>query len=218
VLSAMSGRYLGPLLNRRTEPVDKAVITELFRRRQLMLLTVLAVPLAMFAELTLTLLFSSRFTAAGPWLPTFLVWQLVTLQVAIQVQLFFALDDLKPVATIAIAGNAVAIALCFAAVPRFGLTGAAAALLAGALLMNAAGAHRLRRHHGIASQRESRLLTTYVVLSLLIMPYLLRLLDPAGAAAALRIGVCTALVSGLWLFLDNGERHQLTSRLRRRAA
>ena len=147
-----------------------------------MLLTVMAVPLAMFAELTLTLLFSSRFTAGGPWLPTFLVWQLVTLQVAIQIQLFFALDDLKPVATIAIAGNALAIALCFAAVPTFGLTGAAAALLAGALLMNVAGARHLRRRHGISPQRSSRLLTTYVVLILIVTPYLLRAARPGGLA------------------------------------
>jgi O-antigen/teichoic acid export membrane protein len=216
VLAAMNGRYLGPVLNRRGQTTNRAVVVELFRKRQLMLLTVMAIPLVLFAEVVVALLFSREFTPAAAWLPAFLVWQLLVLQGGIQQQLLFALDELQPLMLIAIAGHGLATLLCFVLIPRYGLSGAAAAMLSGTVLMNVLGAQRLQRRHGIHPNRTSLLLIAYVVTALLGAPYVLRAFGDASGIAV-RLLLCAVLIAGLWLFLGADDKAGLKALARPRA-
>lgn len=212
VLMAMNSRYLGPLLNRPSESSTKAHLTELFRRRQLMLLTVMAVPLVLFADIALALMFSRQFVGAAVWLPLFLVWQLLIVQANVQQQLLFALDDLWSLGAVTVTGHAISGILCFVLVPPFGLTGAAAAMLSGGLVMLVLGAGRLRHRHAYAMHGSFLWLASYIVAALLGAPYALGILGPGWNTGGVRLVLCLGLIAGLWFFLDDGEKTALRTR------
>jgi O-antigen/teichoic acid export membrane protein len=203
VMIAMAARYLGPQLNRPSTIAEKFATFDMFRRRQLMLLVAMSVPLVLFAKLALIVLFSSKFTIAAAWLPAFLVWQLVIIQTNVQMQLLFALDELWIVTIKSIAGCIASTVLCAALIPHFGVNGAAAAMLVGAILAFALGAERLHRR-GYAMTGSSILLVGYAVAALMIAPYLTQ--NSALDSIPIRIVACLALIAGLWLFLTPEEK------------
>ena len=118
VLVSMAARYLSPVLNRPSSVKEKFALFDAFRRRQLMMLIALAVPLVLFAKIALLLLFSSRFMGAATWLPAFVIWQLLVIQTNVQLQLLFALDELWVVTAKSIAGSVLSRNLMCDAHPR----------------------------------------------------------------------------------------------------
>jgi O-antigen/teichoic acid export membrane protein len=214
VLVAMAARYLSPLLNRPAPLEDKFALANQFRRRQLMILIGLTVPLVLFADIALTIMFSSKFTGAAAWLPVFLIWQLLVIQNNVQLMLLFALDEIWTVAVMSIAGSVVSAILCAVLIPSFGLTGAAAAMMAGAALTMAIATVRLHKH-GYVTGRSSLWLGGYAVVVLLAAPYLLQ---GAGLGLiALKVAACAVLIGGLWFFL-NGEEKAAVMKIGRRSA
>lgn len=215
VMIAMAARYLGPQLNRPSPLAEKFATFDLFRRRQLMLLIAMSVPLVLFAKFALIVLFSSKFVVAAGWLPAFLVWQLVVIQTNVQMQLLFALDELWIVTVKSVAGCIVSTLLCVALIPHFGMSGAAAAMLAGAVVTFALGAHRLRRR-GYVMTGSSILLVGYAVAALMIAPYLAQ--GDVLGSIPLRVIACLVLIGGLWPFLTPDEKVSIRHFGRRSAA
>lgn len=213
VLGAMSSRYLGPVLNRPSAKKEKFAIFDLFRRRQLIMLVGLSVPLVLFAKLVVLIMFSSRFIDAAELVPAFLIWQLLVIQTNVQVQLLFALDDVWTVTITSIAGAAVSALLCLVLIPPFGIEGAAAAMIAGAALTLAIGAVRLRRRHGHLLATSSLLLGCYAAAVLLAAPYAMQV--GMWDAIPLKIGVCLLLIAGLWPYLNEEEKFAIRRLFRR---
>jgi O-antigen/teichoic acid export membrane protein len=205
VLGAMNTQYLGPLLNRRSTEAEKIRLAELFQKRQMMFLALGAAPLVLFPEIALTALFSPRFTPAAAWLPMLLVWTLLNLQGAIQQQLLFSLDDLRPMMIAALVSFVVTATLPFVFVPFYGLTGAVVPMVAGAACGNVLALASLRRH-GYVLPRVLAGLAIYVILGLLTLPVGAAV---AGGAVVARIILAVLFTAGLWLFLDGGERAAL---------
>jgi O-antigen/teichoic acid export membrane protein len=213
VLVAMASRYLLPVLSRAGSLEEKFATFDLFRRRQLMILIALTVPLVLFAKLALIILFSSKFTAAAPWLPAFLIWQLLYIQTNVQLQLLFALDELWIVTIKSVAGCALSALLCVVLIPNYGLSGAAAAMIAGTALTLAIGALRLRRH-GYVMGAPSILLGAYAGVALLVAPYF-----TAGnllQSLAVKLFAAAILIGGLWPFLSAAEKASILQIVRRR--
>jgi O-antigen/teichoic acid export membrane protein len=215
VLVAMAARYLSPLLNQPSSKEEKFALANLFRRRQLMILIALTVPLVLFANIALTIMFSSKFTGAAAWLPAFLIWQLLVIQTNVQLMLLFSLDEIWTVTVMSIAGSALSGLLCVLLIPTFGLSGGAVAMIAGAGLTMTIAAVRLRRH-GYSTGRSSILLGGYAVVVLLAAPYLLE--GEGLAYFAIRVVACGVLVGGLWFFLDHEEKAAILSAGRKRVA
>jgi O-antigen/teichoic acid export membrane protein len=203
VLVAMASRYLGPILNQPAPLPEKFVIFDMFRRRQLIILVALTVPVVLFAKIALLILFSSKFTGAAVWLPAFLIWQLLYIQTNVQLQLLFALDELWIVAIKSVAGCAVSALLCVTLIPTYGLGGGAVAMIAGTAITLAIGAVRLRRH-GYAMAASSLLLGAYAIVALVAAPHFLQ--DGVWASIPLKIAICGVLVAGLWPFLEREEK------------
>ena len=215
VLIAMAARYLSPLLNRPSTRDEKFALANLFRRRQLMILIALTVPLVLFADIVLTIMISSKFTGAAAWLPMFLIWQLLVIQNNVQLLLLFSLDEIWTVTIMAVAGSAASALLCIVLIPGFGLTGGAIAMICGAALTMAIASVRLHRH-GYSTGRSSLLLGTYTVVVLLIAPYLLQ--GEGLPHLALKAIVCAGLIGGLWFFLDGEEKAAMLNIGRRKEA
>jgi O-antigen/teichoic acid export membrane protein len=208
----MASRYLFPLLNRPSSPQEKFVIFDLFRRRQLMVLIALAVPLVLFAKTALLVLFSSSFVGAAPWLSAFLIWQLLAIQTNVQLALLFALDELWIVTVKSIAGAALSALLCVLLIPSYGLSGGAMAMVAGTAVTLVIGAERLRRR-GYVMEISSVLLGGYAVIALLLAPYAMH--TSLWDSIPLKMVACLLLVGGLWPFLDNDEKAAVKRILRR---
>ncbi len=215
VLVAMAARYLSPLLNRPSTKEEKFALANLFRRRQLMILIALTVPLVLFANIALTIMFSSKFTGAAVWLPAFLVWQLLVIQNNVQLMLLFSLDEIWTVTIMSVTGSVASALLCVVLIPASGLTGGAIAMVVGAALTMAIASVRLHRH-GYSTGRSSILLGTYAVVVLLVAPYLLQ--GEGLTNFALKAAVCAVVIGGLWFFLDAEEKGAMLSVTRRRVA
>jgi O-antigen/teichoic acid export membrane protein len=214
VLVSMAARYLLPVLNRPSSLEEKFATFDLFRRRQLMILIALCVPLVLFAKLALVILFSSKFTAAAAWIPAFLIWLLLYIQTNVQLQLLFSLDELWIVTIKSIAGCVVSALLCVVLIPRYGLGGGAVAMIAGAALAFAIGAEKLRRR-GCPVTGSSVLLAGYAVLALLVAPYADQ--GDFWHSLPLKILIGAALIAGLWPFLSGEEKAAIRQLGRRRA-
>jgi O-antigen/teichoic acid export membrane protein len=214
VMVAMASRYLLPVLSRPSPLEEKFATFDLFRRRQLLIMIALTVPLVIFAKVALIILFSSKFIAAAAWLPAFLVWQLLYIQTNVQLQLLFALDELWIVTIKSIAGCVLSALLCVFLIPTYGLSGGAAAMIAGTALTLAIGALRLRRH-GYVIGAPSLLLGAYAVVALLIAPYFAS--GNLVQSIALKLVACTVLIGGLWPFLSAKEKSFILQHARRRA-
>jgi O-antigen/teichoic acid export membrane protein len=186
----------------------------MFRRRQLMILIALSVPLVLFAKVALLVLFSSKFTVAAEWLPAFLIWQLLSIQTNVQLQLLFALDELWIVTIKSIAGCAISALLCALLIPTYGVTGGGIAMIAGTAVTLAIGALRLRRHHYVMSG-SAVLLGAYAVVALLVAPYFAQ--GGLWGSIPLKVLACTVLIGGLWPFLS-AEEKAAVRRLGRRSA
>ena len=213
VLVAMAARYLSPLLNRPSTKEEKFALANLFRRRQLMILIALTLPLVLFADIALTIMFSSKFTGAAAWLPAFLIWQLLVIQNNVQLMLLFSLDEIWTVTIMSIAGSALSALLCVVLIPSFGLTGGALAMIGGAALTMSIASVRLHKH-GYSTGRSSLLLGGYAIVVLLAAPYLLQ--GEGIALFALKAVICAILVGGLWVFLDQDEKAAILTVTRRR--
>lgn len=214
VLVAMASRYLGPLLNRPSSPAERFAIFDAFRRRQLMMLIALSVPLVLFAKVAIVILFSSKFIAAAAWLPAFLIWQLLYIQTNIQLQLLFALDELWIVAVKSVAGCALSALLCALLIPAYGLIGGGVALIAGTALTLAIGALRLRRHDYTVSA-SAVLLGGYAIIALLVAPYFAQ--GSLWGSIPLKLFACAVLIGGLWPFLSSDEKTAIRSAVRQSA-
>jgi threonine/homoserine efflux transporter RhtA len=90
-----------------------------------------------------------------------------------------------------------------ALIPHFGVNGAAAAMLVGAILAFALGAERLHRR-GYVMTGSSILLVGYAVAALMIAPYLTQ--NNALDSIPIKIVACLLLIGGLWLFLTPEEK------------
>ncbi len=144
VLTPMNNLYLTPLVNRALPVHEKARAADDFARRMVLVLLAASLPLVLFPGLTLTLLFSSRFTPCAPALFVFILWQSLYQIVNIYQQLLIGLDDVAFVTWTAASAYAVTAALFPVLIPQSGLTGAALALATGVAIVGIAAATRLR--------------------------------------------------------------------------
>lgn len=140
--------YLTPLMN-RDGPADVKTARAVDFQRQLVIgATLVALPLALFPRLALSLLFSEAFVGAAPYLVFFVLGQLLLLMTGVFQALLIGLDDLRTHLIANISAQAALAILCWFLAPGYGLWGLVTAFLvthAGLLLACLA---RLALRHG----------------------------------------------------------------------
>lgn len=150
VLTAMSGFYLAPALNRAGAATDKIQLAHAFTGRVLALFMLGAAPLSLFPGVVISLLFTSSFQAGAAFVAGFLVWQLLFQAMNVYQQLLIGLNALRYMAFAGAAGLGVAAALSFVMIERAGPGGVSLALIAGAILSGAMMLARLRYQHNMS--------------------------------------------------------------------
>ncbi|PYJ53122.1 MAG: hypothetical protein DME82_14785, partial [Verrucomicrobia bacterium] len=122
----------------KVQSVDK------FLPRLVLLYCLGALPVLLFPELTLRILFSGRFIDAVGILRILLVWQCLFQVASIYQQLLIGLDDVKVYCLITSIGYAGAAALCIWLIGSLGLNAIATAFALSALFIACSAAIRLR--------------------------------------------------------------------------
>lgn len=145
ILSQANTLYLAPLVNRPDPPAERVAVTSEFLR----ILTVLSVlgtlPLVLFPELWIWLLYSAEFTAAADFLAPFVVGEMILLFAAVLLTLLLGFDDLKGHLTIAVSGHGLILLLALLFTPPLGPVGVAYAFIVGNGAMLLAAMVRIRR-------------------------------------------------------------------------
>lgn len=210
VLSPMNGLYLTPILNRDLPRAAKVRAALAFQRRQIVIITLLALPISLFPQVLVSLLYSPAFAPVARVVFLFVLAQCILLLAGVAQALLIGLDDLIHYGLNAVAGYGCLAALAWLLGPRFGLAGIGLAFLGGSLVTFALSYARLARLTGLALPRPVWAALAYALAAVLVAGLLFRAAAPwQPALLAARAAVLVTLAAGLLAFLDASERAAL---------
>ena len=154
VLSPVSQLYLAPNLNRVVPTEVKNESIDRFLPRLVLLYSVAALPVMLFPEFALKILFSDRFIAAANIVRALLIWQCLFQIATVYQQHLIGFDHIRVFAAATLAAYVTAGALSVALTGSLGLNGIAVAFAASALIIigSAAVYFRLRNERGLPKQ------------------------------------------------------------------
>jgi len=208
--------YLSPYVNRAIAGAEKATAVEVFLPRLIFLFCLGALPVLLFPEFVLRVLFSGRFTSAASLLVWFVIWQFVSQIATVYHHLLIGLDDMRGFCIAIVAGNAVAVTGSVAWIGEFGLRGLGAGFVAGAIVSLGITIFRLWRRHELSLPTATIPLLVFapcalVALAMLSVGHTLGSRE-IGYRAVLALG----FVTGVWLLLPKELRDELSNGMKAR--
>ena len=216
VLGPANTLYLSPFVNRAIPAAEKTQAVGRFIPRLILLFCMGAVPVLLFPELVLQVLFSDRFTAAASLLIWFVLWQFVS-QIASTCQhLLIGLDDMRGFCTALVAGNVVAAVGCVGRIGQFGLHGLGAAFVAGAIVSLSLTLLRLRWRHAASAPTGTFPLLIFAPLALVAVAMIPLGAEFEAAGICRRLLLAAGFAGALWLLLPKELRCELANGLRAR--
>lgn len=169
MLLTQTGRlYFEPQVNRESAPRARALMTHEYMRVMTGLMVCGALPLALFPDLAIRLLFSSEFLPAAGSLYLFVLADCMFLGSWIYLATLRAQDDIAWSFWITLLGNVALAVAAWMLVPRWGLTGAAVAFLLSRAGMLVAAAARMNAQAGVGFARGASLAMLYLVAAVLV--------------------------------------------------
>jgi O-antigen/teichoic acid export membrane protein len=144
ILTAMSGLYLAPALNRATSPEDKVALAHEFAGRILALFMLGAIPVVLFPGLVVSILFTNAFSAGTVFVAGFMTWQCLYQGMNVYQQLLIGLDEIRYMAFSAALGLCAAAAFAVLFIAKAGPGIVSFALVGGAVLTGVLMLVRLR--------------------------------------------------------------------------
>ena len=212
VLAPLSNLYLTPLVNRQMPVEDKTRAAYDFAEKMLILLLLASLPVILFPQLVLSILFTREFAVAGKVLFVFVLWQCVYQMVNVVQQLLIGLDDVPFVCLAACAGFGTAALLLPALGPPLGLGGAAVALAAGMALYGLVLATRLRLRFSSAAPTGLLFRTGYLLAAVGLAGWLFAAPGELALSGLTGRLACTVVLLGTyWLLLDPENRDFIRS-------
>lgn len=205
VLALMSNLYLAPILNRHAPAELRAQTADNFAERMILWLLLAALPVVLFPQVVLQILYTSAFIPAAQALLLLVIWQCLFQVVYVYQQLLFAMDDTLSITVLCSACFGGAAAMATVLVPIMGLAGAPAALIIGTAAYGVALAMRLRFRHRIAISRAVVLRVGWVLLMLLAAGLVTRdMTELTFSGMTTRLGIALAVFGSTWMaFLRN---------------
>lgn len=210
MLLTQTGRlYFEPRLNRETMPRARALMTHDFMRVMSGLMVVGALPLALFPDVAIRMLFTSEFLPAAGGLYLFLLADCLFLGSWIYLAALRAQDDIAWSFWITLLGNLALAGLAWLLIPRWGVPGAGVAFLASRAGMLVASAARMNSRAGVTLDSGTGLALTYLVVSVAAAGLVANSWLEAAPAWGMRLAGLFMLVVGAMLLLRGEERRWL---------
>ena len=135
VLNPANGLYLTPLMNRGTETKEKLVTAVEFQRKMVMILGLVSLPVVLFPQLILTLIFSDKFTPVADLVYLFIIAQVITQLAGVHQAYLIGADDFKASTFLTAIGQFGFAALAWVLAPSYGIKGVALASIISGLMI-----------------------------------------------------------------------------------
>lgn len=210
VLNPANGLYLTPIMNRGIEKAEKMRHVIEFQRKIIIVLSLVTVPIVMFPQLLLTIMFSNKFAAVGNLVFLFIFAQFITLLAGIYSAFLIGVDDLKIYTAITTSAQLGFSGLAWILAPAFGVKGIAIAGIASSSAIFSLTLIRLKLKHGFSIPRNQALLTAYSLCLVLLIGWLCTRTEELDATAVMvKTGFLFLFVGSLYLFLNDAERSSL---------
>ena len=216
VLGPANTLYLSPFVNRAIPAAEKIEAVGRFLPRLIFLFCMVAVPVLLFPELVLRVLFSERFTSAASLLVWFVTWQFVWQIATTYHLLLIGLGDMRGFCMALVAGNVVAIVGCVAWIAEFGLRGLGAAFVAGAIVSLSLTLLRLKRRHAASLPSGTIPLMVFAPLAFVVVAMIPLGAELGAAGICFRFLVAAGFGCVLWLMLPKELSRELAKWLRAR--
>jgi O-antigen/teichoic acid export membrane protein len=217
VVNPISNLLLTPFVNRTIPVHEKISASNDFLMRMLTVVLIISLPIVLFPQLSVRLLFAPAFIPAASIVLALVTWQCVSQFGNVYTQILIGLDDLAFACIATIAGNGAILLLAPSVTERMGIAGAATLLIGGSLVCGSISAIRLssKFHVGVSRGAFFRLLFVLAVIAgSRVLGKLLTETTPSGFAA--RVVYAGLSVSILLAMLSRAERDWLSSLTSRR--
>jgi O-antigen/teichoic acid export membrane protein len=210
VLNPANGLFLTPLMNRKIEKEEKIVQAQEFEKKLLIVLGCFAMPIVLFPDGILAVLFSTEFMAAARYLYLFVLAQCISQIAGVYQALLIGVDDWRSYATITCSGHLILGVSSWLLAPSYGLLGVGAGFLISSLSLSAMTWARLKWTHGFELRDNLGLLSLYTVGSPALAGWYFHATGTWDLTLAFgKVGVYVAFVGILWIFLSKEERISL---------
>lgn len=210
VLNPANGLYLTPIMNRNLDGAEKVLRAAEFQRIMIFILALVSLPVVMFPQLMLTVMFSTKFASVGNLVFLFTISIFVKLLTGIYSAFMIGKDDLKAYALIIAVGEVVFILLILFLVPRYEIKGVAFGGIISNVAIFFASLIRVTSKHGYVHSKRFYWLLLYV-LSVLVLTGLTSSLSNEWDATNAIIKICffAGFALSLLLFLSEEEQVKL---------
>ncbi len=207
VLNPANGLYLTPILNRNIEKAEKLRHAAEFERKMAVILSLVTLPVVMFPQLLLAIMFSTKFAAVGSLVFLFIFGQFITQLGGVHQSLLVGLDDLKSYTLIVTGGQIGFAALAWFLAPYYGIKGIAIGSIISGLAIFSLTFVRLKIKHGFAIPRNLSLLIGYSLFILFLTGWVCSQFNEWDiVASALKVSFFAFFAASLLLFLSKEER------------
>lgn len=146
-MSQANALYLTPLANRPTPMAERAAAVSHYGRTLTVLFLLAVLPIVLFPDAFLALLYSRSFVAARGSIGAFLIAEGFLLMAGVYQSLLVGFDDINGYTALTVIANVVTIAASLLLIPPFGILGSAVAFICGNALLLVMTLVRLARSH-----------------------------------------------------------------------
>ncbi|MEP6900830.1 MAG: oligosaccharide flippase family protein [Actinomycetota bacterium] len=213
-LNPANGLYLTPIMNRKIEKKEKIKAAFEFEKKFAIILSLVSMPVVLFPNLMLAVLFSTEFMVVSQFVFLFVAAQVISQLAGIHQALLIGFDDLKAYSLMTCIGHISLGLLSWFLIPYFGIYGAAIGFITAYSIIFISTLLRLRIKHGFVMPGQLKILLLYILTVILL----------AGAVStqyeawsviiiAAKIGVCLLFMLSLLFYLSKEERGFLYSYL-----
>ena len=207
VLSPANGLYLTPIMNRNIDKAEKISQAVEFQRKMIMVLSLATIPVVMFPQLMLSIMFSTKFAAVGNLVFLFVFAQVVSQLAGVHHAFLIGTDDLKIYTAISTLGQLGFALLAWVLAPVYGIFGIALGGIISSLAIFSFTLIRLKLRHGFSAPLKMRLLMGYCLSVLLLAGWICgRFNEWEVTTGTLKILFFAFFIGSLLLFLSKSER------------
>ncbi len=210
VLNPANGLYLTPIMNRNIEKAKKIRHAIEFQRKIVVILSLAALPIVLFPQLILAIMFSSKFSAVSNLVFLFIFAQVITQLAGVYQALLIGTEDLKMYTVIVTLCQLSFALMSWLLVPHFGIKGVAFGQIISSSMIFSLTFIRLKLKHAFSIPLNLSLLLGYV----LFVVFLAGLLSAQRAEWDMtitlsKIGFFILFTLSLYLFLNKEEKASL---------
>lgn len=212
VLGPANGLFLTPLMNRNIGRDEKIRMATEFQKKVIIILSIGAMPILLFPQWILTLLFTPMFTVAGKYVFLFVISQCLLQLAGVYQALIVGLDDLRTYAVITCTAHISLGLFSWILAPYYGIFGVSIGFIISSLFIYLMTFMHLRIKHGLSIPRSLGWLMIYSLLVMFLSGAVFSEYESRNMGIALlKVGIYLFFMVSLLFFLSKEERNSIYS-------